>query len=169
MKAQDYKDIKTSNADTVKVMANNEIWWEKLYFWGKFKLKPNYKKEEDVEMTQEIVSGTEINEAIDISYLYPRVNFSKSRKVFEGSGELQYKDSYRDSFGFGERNGQWYKVFFSSDGLVSEAYKMGYKITYRNVFSHYSKGDFIEEVKSNNKDKYPINGQKGNYWYVFKS
>ena len=29
MKAQDYKDIKVSNVDTVKVMANNEIWWEK--------------------------------------------------------------------------------------------------------------------------------------------
>lgn len=31
MKAQDYKDIKISNADTVKVMANNEIWWQKAY------------------------------------------------------------------------------------------------------------------------------------------
>lgn len=29
MKAQDYKDIKISNADTVKVIANNEIWWQK--------------------------------------------------------------------------------------------------------------------------------------------
>lgn len=29
MKAQDYKDIKTSNVDTVKIMANNEIWWQK--------------------------------------------------------------------------------------------------------------------------------------------
>lgn len=29
MKAQDYKDIKTSNAGTVKVMVDNEIWWEK--------------------------------------------------------------------------------------------------------------------------------------------
>lgn len=27
MKAQDFKDIKTSNAGIVKVMANNEIWW----------------------------------------------------------------------------------------------------------------------------------------------
>ena len=29
MKAQDYKDIKTSNAGTVKVMANSEVWWQK--------------------------------------------------------------------------------------------------------------------------------------------
>lgn len=29
MKAQDYKDIKTSNLDTIKVMANNEVWWQK--------------------------------------------------------------------------------------------------------------------------------------------
>lgn len=29
MKAQDYKDIKISNVDTVKVMANNKIWWQK--------------------------------------------------------------------------------------------------------------------------------------------
>ena len=27
MKAQDYKDIKITNTDTIKVMANNEIWW----------------------------------------------------------------------------------------------------------------------------------------------
>lgn len=27
MKAQDFKDIKTSNVDTIKVMANNEVWW----------------------------------------------------------------------------------------------------------------------------------------------
>lgn len=29
MKAQDYKDIKISNVDTVKVMTNNEVWWKK--------------------------------------------------------------------------------------------------------------------------------------------
>lgn len=29
MKAQDYKDIKITNTDTIKVMANNEIWWQK--------------------------------------------------------------------------------------------------------------------------------------------
>lgn len=37
MKAQDYKDIKIANADTVKVMTNNEVWWEKNSL-----LKPDY-------------------------------------------------------------------------------------------------------------------------------
>lgn len=169
MKAQDYKDIKITNADTVKVMANNEVWWEKFYYWEKFKRKSNYKKEEDIEITQEIVSGLDINYVYDITYFYPSVNFLKSRKVFEGSGEPQYGHSYSGGYGFGERNGQWYKAFFSSDGSISKAYKMGYKINYKNVFSHYSKGDFMEEVKSKNKNEYPFDGQSGNFWYVFKS
>lgn len=29
MKAQDYKDIKIDNADTVKVMSSREVWWQK--------------------------------------------------------------------------------------------------------------------------------------------
>lgn len=38
MKAQDYKDIKTSNVETVKVMSNNEIWWQKSTIPGPSKL-----------------------------------------------------------------------------------------------------------------------------------
>lgn len=38
MKAQNYKDIKTNNTDTLKVMANNEIWWEKSIVPGATKL-----------------------------------------------------------------------------------------------------------------------------------
>lgn len=37
MKAQDYKDIKISNVDTVKIMANNEVWWEQNSLF-----KPDY-------------------------------------------------------------------------------------------------------------------------------
>lgn len=38
MKAQDYKDIKISNVDAVKVMANNEVWWQKNTVPGPSKL-----------------------------------------------------------------------------------------------------------------------------------
>lgn len=38
MKAQDYKDIKITNADTVKVISNNEIWWQKNTVPGPTKL-----------------------------------------------------------------------------------------------------------------------------------
>lgn len=38
MKAQDYKDIKITNTDTIKVMANNEIWWQKNTVPGPSKL-----------------------------------------------------------------------------------------------------------------------------------
>lgn len=38
MKAQDYKDIKIANTDIVKVMANNEIWWQKNTVPGPTKL-----------------------------------------------------------------------------------------------------------------------------------
>lgn len=38
MKAQDYKNIKINNVDTVKVMANNEIWWQKNTVPGPSKL-----------------------------------------------------------------------------------------------------------------------------------
>lgn len=37
MKAQDYKDIKIVGADTQKVMAKNEVWWEQNSL-----LKPDY-------------------------------------------------------------------------------------------------------------------------------
>lgn len=169
MKAQDYKDIKTNNTDTLKVMANNEIWWEKFYFWEKFKLKPIYKTEEDLEITQEKASASDIYYLENINYFYPRVNFSKSRKEFEGDGGTQHKSYFAGRFGFAERNDVWYRVIFDYNGRISEAYKMGYIISYKNVFSHNSKGDFIEEVKSNNKDEYPTDGQSGNFWYVFKS
>lgn len=38
MKAQDSKDIKTSNADIIKVIANNEVWWKKSTVPGPSKL-----------------------------------------------------------------------------------------------------------------------------------
>lgn len=38
MKAQDYKNIKINNADTVKVMANNEVWWQNSTVPGPTKL-----------------------------------------------------------------------------------------------------------------------------------
>lgn len=38
MKAQDFKDIKINSADTIKVMANNEIWWQKNTVPGPSKL-----------------------------------------------------------------------------------------------------------------------------------
>lgn len=38
MMAQDYKDIKISNVDTVKVMSNREVWWQKNTVPGPTKL-----------------------------------------------------------------------------------------------------------------------------------
>ena len=38
MKAQDYKDIKINNVDTVKVMSNREVWWQKNTVPGPTKL-----------------------------------------------------------------------------------------------------------------------------------
>lgn len=169
MNTKNVKDIKTSNVDTIKVMANNEIWWQKFYYWEKFKLKPIYKTEEDLEITQETVSESYIYYLQDINYFYPKVNFSKSRKVFEGDGGRQYKSYFVGRFGFAEINDVWYRVVFDYDGRISEAYKMGYIISYKNVFSHNSKGDFIEEVKSKNKNEYPTDGQSDNFWYIFKN
>lgn len=65
---------------------------------------------------------------------------------------------------------------FKFDSYLEERYPQYYKFEtitpelgkylvygYRKV-----KGDYIEYVKAKNKNEYPINGQKGDYWYVFK-
>lgn len=66
---------------------------------------------------------------------------------------------------------------FKSDSYLKERYPQYYKFeTYTPELGKYLvygyrkvKGDYIEDVKAKNKNEYPINGQKGEYWYVFKS
>lgn len=73
-----------------------------------------------------------------------------------------------------EQDGKFYKA---SVGKIADNYGE-YSIHYNiyelyvfvepeSKFSHYSKGEFIEEVKSKNKNEYPINGDKSGYWYEF--
>lgn len=67
--------------------------------------------------------------------------------------------------------------YYRSDSDLLRAYPQYYKFeTYTPELGKYLvygyrkvKGDYMEEVKSKNKKEYPINGQKGDYWYVFKS
>lgn len=110
----------------------------------------------------------EWNYVVEIYSFYPKLLFLKDRKVFEGSGEKKGGDAYANSFGFGERNGRWYKMFFNGNGVLTTAYKLGYRITgYNNVFSHYSKGGFVGEVGAKDINAFPKDGQKGSFWYEF--
>lgn len=67
--------------------------------------------------------------------------------------------------------------YYRSDSELLRAYPRYYKVEtdtpelgkYRVYGYRKVKGDFIEEVKSKNKKEYPINGEKGDYWYVFKN
>lgn len=64
---------------------------------------------------------------------------------------------------------------FKSDSYLRERYPQYYKFECvtpelgKYLFYGYRKvkGDYIEEVKSKNKNEYPVSGEKDGYWYEF--
>lgn len=73
-----------------------------------------------------------------------------------------------------ELDGKFYKVdvYELSDGYgkyttFRDTYELYIYTETEKKFSHYSKGAFIEEVKAKNKNEYPNNGIKSDYWYEF--
>lgn len=148
------------------------VLWEKPHYWKKFKLKSNYEKEKNVEITQQEASQEELSYLVDVDYFYERLSFLKSEEEFQGDGVKEHRYKLGDGFGFvclkfAQSDDCWYKVTFYSDGSLSGAYRLGYRISYTDVFSHYSKGEFVEEVGAKDINAFPKDGQKGNFWYEF--
>lgn len=108
------KSIKNASINIKKVLSQNEIIWQRIYSWKKYKLK----------IVEEVI-GT-FNEFKSDSYLR-------------------------------ERYPQYYKFECVTPELGKYLF-----YGYRKV-----KGDYIEEVKSKNKNEYPVSGEKGGYWYEF--
>lgn len=68
-------------------------------------------------------------------------------------------DEFQDDYSLRSRYPQYYKF----ETITPEPGKY-------LVFGFWrTKGDYIEDVKAKNKNEYPIDGQKGDYWYVFKN
>lgn len=73
---------------------------------------------------------------------------------------------------FFQINDKFYKVYMYSwagayNGISRDFCELYTDKELQKEFSHYSKGTFIQEVKSTNKNEYPINGIKEDYWYEF--
>ncbi len=67
-------------------------------------------------------------------------------------------DEFQDEYSLRGRYPQYYKF----ETITPEPGKY-------LVFGFWkTKGDYIEDVKAKNKNEYPRDGQKGDYWYVFK-
>lgn len=150
MKAQDYKDIKVSNVDIVKVMANNEVWWEKMYRWNKYNLKPVYKTVK--RKNERWVEVSRLPNEPMYSYVLLKTS-DELRDLISGSSA---KDKYTE-----------FRSRVDSNFILIEG-KEVVEVT-DNVIDHYIQGDFIGEVQSTNKSQYPSNGKSGNYWYVLKN
>lgn len=161
------KSIKNSNINIKKALSKNEIIWQRYYSWKKYKLQSNYTS----------YNVEKIGERETSNIKYPYEGYSRA-SVVDGKIVLSEKITIMDSPGiyYFEQYGKFYKadIYELSNGdggytTFRDTYELYVYTGTEQEFSHYSKGEFIEEVKSKNKNEYPINGEKNGYWYVFKN
>lgn len=157
--------VVVGNVEIKRIFSRGGVIWQRPYKWKKYKLQSNYTSY-DVE---------KIGEKYIKNFDYPYEGYSGVSIV---NGKIVLSGEKRQIFPNGiyyfELDGKFYKVdvYELSDGYgkyttFRDTYELYiYKGT-EQEFSHYSKGEFIEEVKSKNKNEYPSNGYKGSYWYEF--
>ena len=161
------KSIKNVSINIKKVLSQNQIIWQGYYSWEKYKLQSNY--------TYHGVEKIGEREARNIELPYEGYSLAS---VVDGQIVLSGTKSITVTPGiyYFEQYGKFYKVDIyqlgNGDGgytTFRDTYELYVYTGTEQEFSHYSKGEFIEEVKSKNKNEYPINGEKNGYWYVFKN
>ena len=141
------------------------VLWQRPYKWKKYKLQSNY--------TYHNVEKIGERDARNIDhpyYGYSRASVVSGKIVLSGE---QRSISPTGIFYF-EQDGKFYKVdiyklvnIYGEYTTYRDTYELYVYMGTEQKFSHYSKGEFIEEVKSKNKNEYPINGDKSGYWYEF--
>ncbi|MET3616579.1 hypothetical protein ABID14_000199 [Peptoniphilus olsenii] len=119
------------------------------YIWRKFWKDSNYRTEKSWGPEQTITLYTaNINPRVDVSW--PFDDTSKYQVV---SVDFLGHESRK-------RDGEW-----ENNAVNKVTYRVA---TTERVFSHYSKGSYIEDVKSTSRNAYPNNNYSGSYWYVYK-
>ena len=165
-----------SGYDGLSQVTVNEVSYTNLYVWEKYSISNVIT---ETEVTDEIIMykatiGTNQNwtyvkysDSISVEnnnfvLMEPTTTFSDPNELQATYGKYIYSDNQK----------KYYRIpsdatFKSHSGLnnldwyVDKAYKLSI------VGSEYTKNDFIENVTSKNSDKYPTNGIKDGYWYVY--
>lgn len=112
------------------------------YLWKKYEAEKNYKEVQ--EWKDKIARGEDYSSGVRDRYLKEAI-----AEINEAGGSIsRQRTFYEDPL-------YKYEIFYQ----IRET---------KTVFSHYSKGSYLFEVTSENKDEYPNHGEKSGYWYEYQ-
>lgn len=111
---------------------------------------------------------------------YDYVQYADDVEIYDGGiklvgGQSLYVDGADDistilgKYIYSERDAQFYRI--PSDAKASSSGSQSISISVSTAFllsAEVSKGDFVEDVFSEEADAYPENGTKDGYWYIYQ-
>lgn len=156
-KGNEINNILSQGNAISKVMTGGGIVWQKLYKWRVYKVYYTYQYRYRLNK----YSDNRLNGGA-ASPLYEDIKFDElTGKVTGINPESIYENYYNKT------------MYYINDDSMYEGYKRygGYYSTYRLSVSKYiykttkSKGNYLKEISAANKNEYPSNGIKGDYWY----
>lgn len=121
------------------------------YRWRKFRRDSNYKTETKYkkEWKQKSVSGSGYSDSEEYRHsITDRIYGLKDKGL---ARNITFEHS---------KPSDGYDWTYSWEELISTPYTS-------KILSHYSKGSYIEDVTSNNRNAYPDNNYKDSYWYEY--
>lgn len=156
---ENIKDIITAKYSVQRIMSGGGIVWQKPYKWKVYTvLKTNiYKYRLDIVKHQ---SG---NNPFSFLTIYEKIDINPNTGIIYGTKETHvYGSNYGQYFGYIiEDNVGYYVDCFDGYCTKYDIYKPIKYIYETNKV----KGNFLKEISSANKNEYPKNGVKGDYWY----
>lgn len=163
------KSIKNSNINIKKVLSQNQIIWQRPYKWKKYKLQSNYTYVNREVIKEMDAKDIDWDERVNTT-VYTHADIVNHMIVLQGNSMYYYDIAYNPGKWYTKEGYYYYsiEVYYTSGNIRHvDTRELYIDAEYKKVFSHYSKGEFIEEVKSKNKNEYPVSGEKGGYWYEF--
>ena len=175
------KRVTVGNTDIQRIMCGGGILWQKIYRWKKYRIINGTK---DVVVS---VTKTSINPPIDIN----EYDFSLRARKYKGYRDYEIKDgeivliapihSLANSGNIGSLGSSIYSKVNNkfAKGRVIEKRNGGgsamlkyvrftdYLLPKKEQVPNVSKGSYVSEVVSYNKNEYPDNGERDDFWYEF--
>lgn len=160
-KTNEINDILSQGNAISKIMMGGGIVWQKLYKWKVYKVDYIY----EYRYRLNRYSDNRLNGGF-VSTLYEDIKFDELTGEVTGVSRVNYYeyDQYYNKTLYYVGDTSMYEGYYGSGGYFS---------THRLSVSKYiytttkSKGNYLKEISAANKNEYPSNGIKGDYWYEF--
>ncbi|MBU5669491.1 hypothetical protein KQI68_06520 [Peptoniphilus sp. MSJ-1] len=137
-----------------------------MYLWKRYEKKAIYRR--ITKRAIGFIRDVENNNNID--YYYETCKLIGNKIILNNEVSKNYVESVDTGTFYYEHDGKFYKYrryYLGGFGVDTYTEEIGITNEEEQVFSHYSKGKFLNLIKHQNINQYPHSGFQGDYYYEF--